>query len=134
MPLDGFEPTPRSAWESVFAKEWKGAPEPAYAHCTSDGFPLHPFYTQEDADALPKGAVAAQRAAQSRASAYTHTLEQLGPGDPKVLNVQALEALQDGASSLLFYLHGNEDLTQLLKGIQANIIPIHAVTAIASST
>ena len=127
MPLDGFEPTPRSAWESAFAKEWKGAPEPAYAHRTADDFPVAPFYSEEDIHALPEGAVAAQRAAQRRASAYTHTLEQLGPGDPKDLNAQALEALQDGASSLLFYLHGDEDFTQLLNGIQANIIPIHTV-------
>jgi hypothetical protein len=127
MPLDGFEPTPRSAWESAFAKEWKGAPEPAYAHRTADDLPVAPFYTSEDTDALPEGAVALQRAAQRRASAYTHTLEQLGPGDPKVLNAQALVALQDGASSLLFYLHGNEDFSLLLTGIQANIIPIHAV-------
>ena len=76
---------------------------------------------------MPAGTIAVQRNAQLRASAYTHTLEQLGPGDPKIINQQALVALEDGASSLLFYLHGNEDLIQLLTGIQANIIPIHAV-------
>jgi hypothetical protein len=127
FPLDGFAPSTRADWETAFSKEWKGVPEPAYAHKTADGLPIRPFYTPEDLHALPPGAEAFQRSAQVRASSYSHTLQMLGPGDAKDLNAQALEALQDGATSLLFYLHGHEDAAVLLAGIQADIVPIHLV-------
>jgi methylmalonyl-CoA mutase len=127
FPLDGFAPSTRADWETAFSKEWKGVPEPAYAHKTADGLPIRPFYTSEDLHALPPGAEAFQRSAQVRASSYSHTLQMLGPGDAKDLNAQALEALQDGATSLLFYLHGHEDAAVLLAGIQADIVPIHLV-------
>ena len=114
-------------WEKAFAKEWKGQPESAYQQKTNRGIPIRPFYTLEDVLRIPPADLLFQQQAQVPATPYRHTVEMIGPGDEVEMNQAALRALEDGASSLLFYFYGSEDFSKVLKSVQAEIIPIHCV-------
>ena len=47
--------------------------------------------------------------------------------DPKKANESALDALMDGASSILFWVHQTGDVAALTAGIDSSIAPVHLV-------
>ena len=62
-----------------------------------------------------------------RPFAHRHALEVIDGRDPSAANRHALDALMNGASSLLFWVHNAHDIPQLLKDIRLDIAPVHFV-------
>lgn len=62
-----------------------------------------------------------------RPFAHRHALEVIDGAHPKAANRRALDALMQGASSLLFWIYRAEDLLALLKDIRLDIAPVHLV-------
>jgi hypothetical protein len=62
-----------------------------------------------------------------RPFAHRHALEVVDGTQPKEANARALNALMQGASSLLFWIHRAEDLPLLLQDVRLDIAPVHLV-------
>ncbi len=62
-----------------------------------------------------------------RPFAHRHALEILDGAHPAEANARALDALMQGASSLLFWIHRAEDLSRLLQDVRLDIAPVHLV-------
>lgn len=86
---------------------------------TSDGIELP--VTSGSSDAVQRGPSAARPFSQR------HSVVAIDGGDVKQAIVASQSALQNGATSLLFWLHREEDLTALTQGIRLDIAPVHLV-------
>ena len=62
-----------------------------------------------------------------RPFAHRHALEAIDGAHPAQANARALDALMQGASSLLFWIHRAEDLPLLLQDVRLDIAPVHLV-------
>jgi len=56
-----------------------------------------------------------------------HLTADFDGSDPAQANALALNALMDGASSILFWVHRDQDLIALCEDIDASIAPLHLV-------
>ena len=56
-----------------------------------------------------------------------HLTADFDGSDPAQANALALNALMDGASSILFWVHRDQDLMALCADIDASIAPLHLV-------
>lgn len=89
------------------------------SHITSDGIDLPA--TSGAADSVQRGPSAARPFSQR------HSVVAIDGGDVKQATIASQSALQNGATSLLFWLHREEDLTALTQGIRLDIAPVHLV-------
>lgn len=121
-----FSPVSKARWQEQVVKDLKGKEISALRWQTEEGLSIEPYYTGEDLAGLPLAAIqAAQK--QGAASAWQNR-EWIVYSDEKASRQQALDALQNGADSLLLDL-SETDVTpihfaRLLEGIRLTDTPV----------
>lgn len=104
-----FESTTAAQWKEQLIKDLKGLDFDSLVWHTNAGIDIQPFYTKEN---LADGASQAVLATKDWA-----ICEWIKAEDEKTANMQALNALQNGASGLVFTISKPTDYTLLLKDI-----------------
>ncbi len=104
-----FESTTAAQWKEQLIKDLKGLEFDSLVWHSHAGIDVQPFYTGENL----KGSVS-QPVFTTKDWAIC---EWIHAEDEKTANTQALNALQNGASGLVFTLHKPTDFALLLKGI-----------------
>lgn len=103
-----FTPTTAAQWKEQLVKDLKGVNFDQLKWHTNNGFDINPFYTSEDIPSEKK-------------PAFSHIdwaiCEYINVTDEKTANAQALNALQNGASGLVFLIGRSMEYAALLKGI-----------------
>lgn len=117
--FEEFKPTTKDEWLAKIEKDLKGKSLENLGRTSRDGIRIEPVYFAEDSQA--------QHQAQKEHPKWDAVQEILVLNE-KEANAIALEHLNRGATSLLFYLMGNEDLSTLLKGIEIQYICLNLVT------
>ena len=83
------------------------------------------IYTIEDLSEIASDDLAFQQLAQLKSTEKFHVLEIFSFENLKqTSNQEVLNALNDGASSLLFYFDVEENYNEILRGVYADLIPI----------
>lgn len=100
-------------WQAKIEKDLRGKPLDSLFNTDGDGNIIKPTYNKENAK------ISAQ---PFKSMAKWDTVQELLVSDAKQANKEALEHLNRGATSLLFYLYGDCDLDVLLKNIQLEYI------------
>ncbi len=77
--------------------------------------------------AVPQGARETLADFGPSAPVDRHVTVDVDGANPREANAAALEALMDGASSLLFWVHSTADIPALLAGIDTAVAPVHLV-------
>lgn len=116
-----FPSTTRAAWEAQVQRELKG--QDADLTWQPDPF-LHlaPYYTAEDAQAVPAAAI---RAAQRTATGWEYRAL-IPVSTEEDARLAALAALQEGATALEFVLSSQPvQLTRLLQGLKPSDTPLY---------
>ncbi|MCZ8285458.1 MAG: methylmalonyl-CoA mutase family protein, partial [Bacteroidia bacterium] len=104
-----FEPTTAAQWKEQLIKDLKGLEFDSLVWHTDAGIDVQPFYTKENlADAAPHPVFTTKDWA---------ICEWIRVEDEKTANRQALNALQNGASGLVFTINQTTDYAVLLNGI-----------------
>jgi hypothetical protein len=86
---------------------------------------LKSIYTVDDLTDIPSEDLAFQQLAQLKSTEKFYTLEVFnGEKNKSISNPDVLDALNDGASSLLFNFDEVENFEQILTGVYADLIPI----------
>ncbi len=111
--LKDFSPSSFEEWKQQIEKDLKGKEYETLRSHTADGLTIEPAYHRQNADIKPQ---------LFKAMAKWDVVQELFVEDAKAANKQALDHLNRGATSLLFYLYGDADLTTLLDGIQIEYI------------
>lgn len=103
-----FEPTTAAQWKEQLIKDLKGVDFETLVWKTNTGIEVQPFYTNEHQQAghLPL----------FRSSDWA-ICEYIRVNDEKAANAQAINALQNGASGLVFTIGKPLDYAALVKGI-----------------
>ena len=116
--FDGFAPTSAEEWKAKIEKDLRGKDYSTLISQTPDGVSIQPFYhrSQIDVSGQPFKAMAKWDIAQ-----------EILVDDAKAANQEALDHLNRGATSLLFYCHSEVNLKLLLEGIQIEFIRINFV-------
>lgn len=103
-----FAPVSSQQWKEQIVKDLKGTDFTKLVWETNSGIKINPFYSAED---LP----------QKSTPLFTHhdwdICEQIEVVNEKQANLQAIKALEGGASGLVFYIHKKIDTATLIKGI-----------------
>lgn len=118
--FEEFEPTSKQAWLHKIEQDLKGKSLKSLARTTRDGIEINPVYFNEDAS--PKAQPLKEHPKWDAVQEIFVTTE-------KEANALALDHLNRGATSLLFYLQGQENLNELLQEIQIEYICLNLVTA-----
>lgn len=106
-------------WLQKIEKDLKGKKTlEELSSSTPDGLKINPAYHRENT--TPK-------TQPWKEQPKWHFTAEVTVSDAKTANQEALQALEKGATSLLFYLQGIEDLPTLLKGIQLEYICLNLV-------
>jgi len=120
-----FEPISTETWLAKIEKDLKGKPIEELDWKVEDGLTMKPFYRKEDLDALPD-------LARKTSDNDWHIQEEIEVEDGiaaiKRANKQALQALTQGATSLLFVLDNvlsEKDFSALMKGILPQMISVN---------
>lgn len=111
--FEGFNPTSPEEWKAKIEKDLRGKEFSSLISETQDGITIQPFYHRDQTE------VSGQ---PFKAMAKWDIVQELMVEDAKAANKQALDHLNRGATSLLFYCYADVDLNQLLKGIQIEYI------------
>lgn len=111
--FEDFPTKTLAEWQAKIEKDLKGKPLSSLHHTDADGNLIEPAY---------KGENTTQNAQPFKAMAKWDTVQELFVEDAKTANKEALDHLNRGATSLLFYLYGDCDLELLLKDIQLQYI------------
>lgn len=104
-----FKPRSLQEWEEKIKKDLKGKDFESLLSHTPEGISLKPAYHQDNSEIKPQ---------PFKDRAKWDVVQELFVEDAKAANKQALDHLNRGATSLLFYLYGNTDLEVLLKDIE----------------
>lgn len=103
-----FQPTTSAQWKEQLIKDLKGIDYNTLVWKTNNGIEVQPFYTKENLKTNP-------------VPLFSKTdwaiCENVFVADAKTANNQALSALQNGASGLVFHLTQKTDYSVLLNGI-----------------
>ncbi len=103
-----FSATTSNQWKEQLIKDLKGIDFETLVWNTNSGIKIQPFYTKEELTQAPT-------------LNFNHSdwaiCEYLEVSDAKIANAQALNALSNGASGLVFKITKQLDFTVLLKGI-----------------
>lgn len=118
--FEEFEPTTKQTWLHKIEQDLKGKSLKSLARTTRDGIEINPVYFAEEAS--PKAQPLKEHPKWDAVQEILVTTE-------KEANALALDNLNRGATSLLFYLQGQEDLTKLLQEIEIEYICLNLVTA-----
>jgi methylmalonyl-CoA mutase len=103
-----FNPTNAAQWKEQLVKDLKGIDYNTLVWKTNSGIDVQPFYTKENLSTNPTPVFAKNDWA---------ICENVFVSDAKAANAQALNALQNGASGLVFHITQNTDYSVLLKGV-----------------
>ena len=103
-----FNPTSAAQWKEQLVKDLKGIDYNTLVWKTNSGIDVQPFYTKENLSTNPTPVFAKNDWA---------ICENVFVSDAKAANAQALNALQNGASGLVFHITQNTDYSVLLKGV-----------------
>ncbi len=117
--FSAFAGTDENTWKEKVRKDLKADAYSELIATNLDGLPIEPVYTSENY--VPTWQPLKEHPKWD--NVYATLVE-----DPQEANRSALEYLNRGASSLLFYLSGGVDLNQLLEGIQLEYICLNLVT------
>lgn len=111
--FDGFSPTSPEEWKAKIEKDLRGKEFESLLSQTQDGITIQPFYhrSQTDVSGQP-----------FKAMAKWDIVQEILVEDAKDANKEALDHLNRGASSLLFYVNADVNVEQLLEGIQIEFI------------
>ena len=113
-----FSKTVLKDWEEKISKDLKGKPLESLQSLSSDGITIKPVYNHENTSISDQ---------PFKSNTKWDTVQELFVDDPSKGNKEALDHLNRGATSLLFYLYGDCDLEALLKDIQIEFIRINFV-------
>ncbi len=105
-------------WQAKIEQDLKGKPLSSLQSTDADGNAIAPAYTHENSRL---------RAQPFKAMARWDTVQELFVSDAKTANREALDHLNQGATSLLFYLFGDCNLEMLLKDIEIQYIRVNFV-------
>lgn len=111
--LKDFSPSSFEEWKKQIEKDLKGKPYDSLQSITADGINIDPAYHRQNTSIKPQ---------PFKAMAKWDVVQEMFVEDAKSANKQALDHLNRGATSLLFYLYGDADLNTLLEGIQIEYI------------
>lgn len=111
--FEGFDPTTPEEWKAKIEKDLRGKEFDSLISKTQEGITIQPFYHREQTE------VSGQ---PFKAMAKWDIVQELMVEDAKAANKQALDHLNRGATSLLFYCYADVDLNQLLNGIKIEYI------------
>jgi len=114
--FEDFSPVSREAWVKKATADLRGKTLDDITSLTRDGIKIRPFYTSVDAKPQPTPAHLA----------WT-VMQEILVFNEADANTQALEALDRGASGLVFYLSPNTLFHVLLSGISMPHIKVHFV-------
>ena len=103
-----FTSTNAAQWKEQLVKDLKGIDYNTLVWKTNSGIDVQPFYTKENLTSNPSPVFAKNDWA---------ICENVFVSDAKTANTQALNALQNGASGLVFHITQKTDFAVLLKGI-----------------
>lgn len=103
-----FQPITPQQWQEQIVKDLKGIDFNQLIWNTDNGFPVRPFYTSENLDHQPNTLFT---------DSHWDICEQISVTNENEANAKALQALQNGASGLAFYIHGKIDTKALVKDI-----------------
>lgn len=106
--FEEFSPVTPQQWKEQIVKDLKGIDFEQLVWKTNNGFSVKPFYTPEDLKETPSALFTDN---------HWDICEQISVTDEKEANAKALEALQNGASGLAFYIHKKIDTKVLIKDI-----------------
>ncbi len=111
--FEGFSPTTPDEWKAQIEKDLRGKSFDTLLSPTLDGITIEPFYhrAQTEVSGQP-----------FKAMAKWDIVQELLVEDAKAANKLALDHLNRGATSLLFYCNADVDLNQLLDGIKIEYI------------
>ena len=111
--FSSFTAATAADWKAQITKDLKGQAFEKLIWPHPDGFEIKPFYTAEDN-------------AENHTPLFTEAnwdiCEQIKVDDPAKANTRALQALQGGATGLVFYIFQKTDMNVLLKDISVNHI------------
>jgi methylmalonyl-CoA mutase len=111
--LQDFSPSTFDEWKKQIEKDLRGKEYQTLCSLTADGFTIEPAYHRTNITVKPQ---------PFKAMAKWDVVQELFVEDTKEANMQALDNLNRGATSLLFYLYGDTNLEELLNGIQIEYI------------
>lgn len=114
-----FKPTTQQDWLDKIEKDLKGKSLESLSRTTRDGIRIDPVSFAEES---------APKAQPLKEHPKWDAVQEILVLDVKEANKLALEHLNRGATSILFYLQGDEDLKELLKDIQIEYICLNLVT------
>lgn len=114
-----FQDVTNEQWLKQIEKDLKGKDFNTLLSKTSDGITIRPTYHQE----------AIIKEQPFRTSQDWKVVQEILVMDADVANKQALDYLNKGANSLLFYLDDSISLKSLLKDVQLKYINVHFITA-----
>lgn len=103
-----FTSTTAAQWKEQLVKDLKGINYNTLVWKTNSGIDVQPFYTKENLTSNPAPIFAKNDWA---------ICENIFVSDTKAANIQALNALQNGASGLVFHISQKTDYAVLLKDI-----------------
>ncbi|MDZ7847596.1 MAG: hypothetical protein U5L96_12975 [Owenweeksia sp.] len=110
----------KAQWIAKIEKDLNGKDFNSLLSKTAEGITIAPAYTEEDVQ--PK-------AQPFRENLKWDTTQEILVIEVKAANREALAHLERGATSLLFYLQGTENLAELLKDIRIEYIRLNLVVA-----
>lgn len=111
--FDGFAPTSPEEWKAKIEKDLRGKEYNSLISQTADGVSIQPFYHRSQVD------VSGQ---PFKAMAKWDIVQEILVEDAKAANKEALDHLNRGATSLLFYCNADVNLDQLFEGVQIEFI------------
>ena len=111
--LKDFSPSSFEEWKHQIEKDLKGKEYETLRSHTAEGLVIEPAYHRQNSEINPQ---------PFKAMAKWDVVQEMFVEDAKTTNKQALDHLNRGATSLLFYLYGDADLNTLLEGIQIEYI------------
>jgi methylmalonyl-CoA mutase len=103
-----FQSTTAAQWKEQLVKDLKGTDYNTLVWKTNSGIDVQPFYTKENLNTIPAPIFSKNDWA---------ICETIFVSDAKTSNTQALNALQNGASGLVFHITQKTDFTLLIKDI-----------------
>ncbi len=121
MATDLFDDFPKqdfADWKAKIQKDLKGKDFQSLVSETEDGISIQPIYHPDNFNAENQ---------PFKSKVKWDKCQELFVADEKAANREALDHLNRGATSLLFYLYGNADLEVLLKDILIEHIRINFV-------
>jgi methylmalonyl-CoA mutase len=129
LTFDSFPTTDKEAWKQKIITDLKGKDyEESLVWQTKEGFAVQPFYDKSYIGETEKNLSVIQNSLLNTENPdfgyrYWSNTQKIEVSDPETANKMALNALQNGAEGLLFYLPlalSTEELNQLLHDIQLN--------------